>query len=52
MPMCAHNCNCKWCRLSEMSNHSLFKERVDALLMEYEKAVPPKQSDIKKCFDF
>ena len=42
MPMCASDCNCRWCRLSDMSHHLLFKERIDALLLEYERTVSPK----------
>jgi hypothetical protein len=40
--MCTSDCNCKWCRLSEMSYHPLFKQRVDALMLEYEQNVPLK----------
>jgi len=41
-PICAPDCNCKWCRLSDMSVHVRFKERVEALLAEYNRDVPPK----------
>jgi len=35
MVMCAPDCDCRWCRLTEMSMHRLFKDRVDALLAEF-----------------
>ena len=35
MPMCAPDCDCKWCRMSEMSDHPLFKDKLDALLEEF-----------------
>ncbi len=42
MPMCASDCNCRWCRLVEMACHPLFSERVDALLAVYNQSVPLK----------
>ena len=44
MPLCADapNCNCRPCKISDMSYHPLFKERVDMLITEYEEKVPPK----------
>ncbi len=42
MPMCASDCNCRWCRLVEMACHPLFSERVDALLALYNQSVPLK----------
>ena len=42
MVMCASDCNCKWYKLSDMAYHPIFKERVDALIAEYEKTIPPK----------
>lgn len=46
MPMCVSDCNCKWCIMSDMTNHPLFKERMDALIKEYSDLVPPKKQRI------
>ena len=35
MPMCAPDCDCKWCMLVEMACHPLFKEAIDGLLDEF-----------------
>ncbi len=35
MVMCAPDCICKWCMLSEIAGHPQFKERIDALLVEF-----------------
>ena len=42
MPICAEDCDCRWCKLSDMSCHPLFKERINALLLEYERIVASK----------
>ncbi len=33
--MCAPDCDCKWCVLTEMSMHPLFKDVMDELLEEF-----------------
>ena len=35
MPMCVHDCTCRYCKISEMAYHPLFKDRVDELLIEF-----------------
>ena len=35
MVMCAPDCDCKWCMLTEMSMHPMFKEAIDGLLEEF-----------------
>ncbi len=42
MPMCACDCTCRPCKISEMAYHPLFSERLDAMVAEWEKVVPPK----------
>ena len=42
MPLCAPDCDCRWCKICTMAYHPLFKERVDALIAEHESIVPPK----------
>lgn len=39
MPMCTHNCDCRACNVSRMSNHPAFKDRIDKMIQKYKRVV-------------
>jgi hypothetical protein len=35
MPLCACDCECKWCMLTQMADHPLFMDLLDDMLDEF-----------------
>jgi hypothetical protein len=51
MVMCAHTCVCKYCKISEMAYHPLFKDRIDELLIEFEPIFTESRKNIRNTYD-